>query len=212
MGGWDAPLNKYPWFAWMIKSDGFAIGCGSFLVAPEWILTAAHCVDEGVEVKGVEVGRLCRQNHNCNQALERIAVDRVVIDPLFKPHSLSYDLALIKLSNASTIPPATLDSGFSPSFSNGRPNLMAIGFGVTYDENNLYTQRLLEVEVEYVTNSKCEESLGPGFPDEMLCAGGGTEGTCHGDSGGPLWDSIEDIVIGVTSWSSVCKYGDPGKW
>lgn len=173
-------------------------------MAPEWVLTAAHCVDEGANVRGVEVGKFCRWDDNCNQAKENIGVDRVIMDPLFhNPISLMHDFALIKLSSRSSIPPATLDSGFSPQFLDGRPNLMVVGFGRT-TEAVLKPNNLQEVGVKYVSNSKCIEKQGWTIRDAHLCAGENSEGACVGDSGGPLWDADKNIVVGVTSYSNTC--------
>ena len=120
---------------------------------------------------------------------------------------------MIKLSQRSTISPATLDSGFSPNFSNDRSNLWAVGFGITANDNNPYPLRLQEVEVKYVTNSKCRETQGPLIKEEMICAGEGGEGACKGDSGGPLWDAETNIVVGVTSWSNTCEFPNvPGEY
>lgn len=212
MGGWDAPLNKYPWFAMLKTRYSWPTGCGGMLVAPQWVLTAAHCV-VGAFVRGVEVGKFCRSDNNCNQAKENIGVDRVVTDPLYNnPVANIHDFALIKLESRSSILPVTMDSGYSPHFLDGRSNLMAIGFGRT--EQNSHPDKLLEVEVKYVSNSKCIEKHGWIIRDAKLCAGENSEGACVGDSGGPLWDADKNIVVGVTSYSNTCDprlHDYPGK-
>ena len=48
INGVNVPNNSYPWFVKMLRSDGRNHwGCGAMLVAPEYVLTAAHCVRRG---------------------------------------------------------------------------------------------------------------------------------------------------------------------
>ena len=45
VGGTEVPTDTFPYpFATSLESFGFQI-CGASLIAPQWILTAAHCVD-----------------------------------------------------------------------------------------------------------------------------------------------------------------------
>ena len=51
IGGNDAPASKYPWHAivlYMFYSGG-ALLCGGSIYNEKTILTAGHCVDQGVE-------------------------------------------------------------------------------------------------------------------------------------------------------------------
>ena len=42
VGGTEAPKGAWPWQAQVRTSSGFTF-CGGTLVAPEWVITAAHC-------------------------------------------------------------------------------------------------------------------------------------------------------------------------
>ena len=213
MGGRDVPLNKYPWFARLFKSNGFSNGCGAMLVAPQWILTAAHCMED-TTVDYAEIGKLCRQKHNCNQFKESFSIERVIMDPTYSKLTNFCDFALVKLSERSSIDPVIMDSGYSSQFLNGRANLIVLGFGDTNNYDNLFPPRLQEAEVKYMSNAVCRsmDNHGPIIEDEMICARDEGKGTCSGDSGGPLFDSELGIVIGVTSWMDSCGSPEfPGK-
>ena len=43
VGGTDAPKGAWPWQAQIRTTSGFPF-CGGTLVAPQWVVTAAHCV------------------------------------------------------------------------------------------------------------------------------------------------------------------------
>jgi secreted trypsin-like serine protease len=45
VGGQPAPEGKYPWQVRLYESMDDRIGfCGGSIIAPQWILTAAHCL------------------------------------------------------------------------------------------------------------------------------------------------------------------------
>ena len=64
IGGSDAGDGEYPWFA-MALSGGSNNnrwgGCGGMLVAPEYVLTAAHC---GSDYDAYRIGALCKESTN----------------------------------------------------------------------------------------------------------------------------------------------------
>ena len=70
---------------------------------------------------------------------------------------------------------------------------------------------LLHAEVNYVDPKTCTDIYTEGkpvngdtFEDEpsIMCAGNPGKGICQGDSGGPLYDEENNVLVGVTSFSS----------
>ena len=60
-----------------------------------------------------------------------------------------------------------------------------------------------EAELKYVPNVECTESYQTGDIDHsMICAVGDYQGPCNGDSGDPLYDREEGVLVGLVSWGS----------
>lgn len=234
------PIDTYPWFAFpffdvsqldvddeiLLNDDGLLRGgCAASLVAPDMLLTAAHCVDEiyafTVLLGGFIVGQYCLDNvaTNCGQNSEFHYIDTIFPHPNYSLDNglIANDFAIIKLKDKSMIDPVPLDQNvFSPDYDEGK-TLWAAGFGNTDNSTNELTapSYLLHAEVNYVDPKTCTDIykednplfgiLGINFEDEpsVMCAGNPGKGICQGDSGGPLYDKENNVLVGVTSFSSL---------
>ena len=87
--------------------------------------------------------------------------------------------------------------------------------GRPVDMSDVFTSRLMQVELPLVGEQTCREAYsGALIDDRTLCAGlkKGGKDSCQGDSGGPLVvrDGDEWVQVGVVSWGAGCA--KPGKY
>jgi hypothetical protein len=100
------------------------------LVAPEMVLTAAHCMsvfsyaleNQNEAAYPLQIGAFCQELNNCGQDFELIFVEEMFVHPEFDMVTglPEHDLALLKLSSAATTEPVEMDmDGVSFDYENG---------------------------------------------------------------------------------------------
>ncbi|EEH53111.1 uncharacterized protein MICPUCDRAFT_11334, partial [Micromonas pusilla CCMP1545] len=181
-------------------------GCGASLVAPNKMLSAAHC-DLKVRYSWAEAAAVNWHDRTLtNDArAEFIKIARVEHHPLYDADTLAYDLAIVTLEEDSAIAPATLD------FDAVGEDLVVMGWGATSSGGTTSTD-LLEVTVPAVSHSDCSTNYGDSIRREtMFCAGRTGKDSCQGDSGGPIVRKSDQRQVGVVSWGIGCAWsGYPG--
>ena len=230
VGGEPAQPGEIPWQValWDMEFDSWW-GCGGSVIAPEWVLTAAHCVTEftggvlSADLIGASVGRLLIQGDEGTT----IAASEVIINQDFDHSTLSSDIALLRLEQPvvfsdTVLPIALADSSNSALYSAGTPALVS-GWGSRQYDAPDFPDELYKVTVPVVDRATCDQnyqdnaSSPPGSIDEtMVCAGlpEGGKDACYGDSGGPMAAQTSDgrwVQIGIVSWGVDCAApGLPG--
>ena len=128
VGGTPVPVGTYPWFTMLLYMTGNVENrqtCGGMLVSPEWVLTAAHCIDSDIINDGaVRIGAFAKpykSGDNGGQKVEFFRTTTVVSHPSYNSGTENNDFALLKLDGTSTITPVPMDStGLSDTYSTGK--------------------------------------------------------------------------------------------
>lgn len=212
VGGISATIGRHPWQVALNVRYGSGLGfCGGSLVAPRWVVTAAHCLPPAIKPGDVSVKAgvtdYAREG-------EWISVERIVRHEGYDQRSNDNDIALLKIASSTTGRPIPLASETEP-LTNGQL-LEVTGWGATSD-GGAATTRLQKVAVPFVTNDTCNKSgsYNSTITPRMICAGSRSGGVdaCQGDSGGPLVNrqGSGPVLVGVVSFGEGCarklKYG-----
>ncbi|QKK27611.1 trypsin-like serine protease [Rhizobium hidalgonense] len=234
IGGQTAKKGEWPWQVKILAPDPeqrgrFGGHCGGSLIAPRWILTAAHCVTSGRSGKQDLFARdllIVEGKSKIDKVIAvdgpdkpGLAVEDVVIHEDFDRKVFANDIALIKLAEPAVSRPAILASASDDEVESAGHKAVVTGWGYTkadhgWDDKYLPTE-LQEVELPIVPREDCraayrDSSMRMNPIDERnVCAGyaEGGKDACQGDSGGPLVAQRPDkrwIQLGIVSWGAGC--------
>ncbi|KRY88271.1 Cytohesin-3 [Trichinella pseudospiralis] len=214
VGGSDAVPHSYPWQAHLSIEIGSSAGsCGGALLpgksgtSSAFVVTAAHCVQQGSQVvsPGKITVTLGAHNIEAQEAsAQKIKVKKVHMNG-YDVRSLHNDIAVLELERevaySTEISPICL-----PKKDDKLPKTCYVtGWGAT-SKNGATSKTLKQVNVDIFQDSKCNL---PKFDStKQFCAGSetGDRDSCNGDSGGPLVckDKKTFTLMGIVSLGKGC--------
>ncbi|XP_063299407.1 plasminogen [Pelobates fuscus] len=203
VGGCEANPHSWPWQISIRTNFGMHF-CGGTLINPQWVLTAAHCLERSNRPASYRI-YLGIHKETGNEPSKQIRD----VEKLIKPRGDS-DIALMKLSSPALITDEVLPVCLPPEnyVVPDRAECYVTGWGETKGTGKEGV--LKEAGFPVIENKVCNspEYLQNKVTSKELCAGnihGGVD-SCQGDSGGPLscFDGEKYIIQGVTSWGLGC--------
>jgi len=216
VNGTKAEKGRYNYF---VRDRGG--NCGGFLISPNIFLTAAHCnkysaLSTPIFKKGDNAVLGSYDYNNDEEGTEYIEIKETIIHPAFENKYFDNDYMLVVLERDSIIQPVIIPE--NDDFLKTDDQVYAIGMGAIDSYIGAWSDDLLEVDLNYIANDRCDELYSGIYSrditNNMLCTLTPNKDTCQGDEGGPLIKrgvkAEDDIVVGITSFGSGCASGFPG--
>ncbi|XP_035641829.1 tissue-type plasminogen activator-like isoform X1 [Oncorhynchus keta] len=226
-GARKSDITEQPWQAaisvYQPRNKAHIFQCGGVLIDSCWVLSAAHCFDNGLKPERLQVvlGRTFRKNSSGSEQI--FEVEKYWSHEKYNETNFDNDIVLMKLKsdiglcavNSPEVLPACLpDPGLVlPDWTECEIS----GYGREKEFDAMYSERVKRGHVRLWPQDRCVPTVLSErvVTSNMLCAGDtrGLDDACKGDSGGPLVCPKDGrmTLMGLISWGDGCgKKDKPG--
>lgn len=203
LSGDKAQPHEFPWQIAILNRRFGTLVCGGTHLGNGWILTAAHCLDDGTKAEDLAVlyGTLSLINGGT-----RVPVKSIQYHDSWNPDTHRNDIGLVRIDSPDNLPAAKLASLAieAPLIQVGTQVLVS-GWGTTTPNGNISLD-LLRVAIPIISKSECNTAYNNIIGDDQICAGETDKDSCQGDSGGPLTgvENGNKIILGIVSFGRSC--------
>lgn len=221
VNGLPAAHGEFPWQISLRMSSRYSFSetrhiCGGTLIAPKWVLCAAHCFGESQAPARfkVRVGDWHQKDKDGTE--KNFRVEKIIVHSEFDQFG-EFDVALIKLTRSVDISTPYAGPVCMPNAEDdyhGADGCWLSGWGIVRPprgSTNILQKLQGKIWQDSDLKSRWPDMINPG----MIGFGTDTSSACMGDSGGPLVCPSKskpgqfDIVGIVSFGTEMCK-GDPG--
>lgn len=219
VGGQPARANQFPHAVALILhlAETHSL-CGGSIIHQNYVLTAAHCLDDIVEI---EVLAGLNNIFTGTPLYKRTVEPRDIrVHPQYNRQTMINDIGIVFLLNR--IPLGTSMQRIAlPQRSQINNRFVGsigtiIGWGRTSDTSAIsLTDALRFVQLPIIADQRCNEVYNVDyrfFNPTNICLSGERGSSCNGDSGSGLHVNLEDerTIIGIISFGSeTCATGHP---
>ncbi|CAG9562874.1 unnamed protein product [Danaus chrysippus] len=200
IGGRPSSVSRHPYQVSMVLNGNSF--CGGFIISRDYVLTAAHCVQNvAPQAVRLRVGSTRRDSGG-----RIVAVSNVTWHASYGQPQFDNDIAALRLAQplvfGDSIQPIRLPRPRQPV---PLVRLTVTGWGLTALGGRRIPRIMMEANVPVVPHWLCRLSYGDALTSNMFCGGhfliGGVS-SCQGDSGGPA--VFRGTAFGIVSFARGC--------